>query len=90
MAARRFVKAGTAPVVLRVVARYSPFEAAPFGYYTGTAPTVTRTELGVMSKGPADNVTNRTLLPPVDAGAKDNFDPGSETFGIWFSRRDFA
>lgn len=81
--AQRFVKAGAGPVEFRVVARYSPFEAAPFGYYTGAAPNVTRTELGVMSLGPADNVANRTLFPPLDAGAKGSFDPGTEAFGIY-------
>jgi hypothetical protein len=83
LAAPRFVKAGDAPVVFQVVARYSPYEAAPFGYYTGTAPNVSRTQLGVMSLGPADNVANRTLFPPVDAGAMGSFDPGSEAFGIF-------
>jgi hypothetical protein len=83
VAAPRFVKAGTAPVVFQVVARYSPYEAAPFGYYTGAAPTVMRTQLGVMSRGPADNVTNRTLFPPLDAGAMSSFDPGTEAFGIF-------
>lgn len=83
VAAPRFVKAGAAPVGLRVVARYSPFEAAPYGYCTGTAPNVTRTQLGVMSKGAADNIANRTLFPPLDAGALGTFDPGSETFGLF-------
>lgn len=83
VAAPRFVKAGAAAVGLQVVARYSPFEAAAYGYYTGTAPNVMRTQLGVMSKGAADNITNRTLFPPLDAGALSSFDPGSEPFGLF-------
>jgi hypothetical protein len=83
VAAPRFVKAGAAPVVFQVVARYSPFEAAPFGYYTGAAANVMRTQLGVMSRGPADNVANRTLFPPLDAGAMSSFEPGSEAFGLF-------
>jgi len=83
VAAPRFIKAGNAPVGFQVVARYSPYEAAPYGFYTGNGPNVTRTQLGVMSKGPADNVTNRTLAPALDAGAKSSFDPGSEPFGIF-------
>jgi hypothetical protein len=81
---RRFVKATVSePVRLEAVARYSPWEAAPYGYYTGTAPNVTRHTLGTMSRGPADNVTNRTLFPAVDAGAMLTFDPASEAFGIF-------
>jgi hypothetical protein len=83
VAASRFVKAGAAAVGLQVVARYSPFEAAPYGYYTGVAPNVMRTQLGIMSKGAADNITNRTLFPPLDAGALTSFDPGSEPFGLF-------
>jgi hypothetical protein len=37
----------------------------------------------VMSEGPMDNVANRTLFPPLDAGAKETFDPGSTPFGIF-------
>jgi hypothetical protein len=36
-----------------------------------------------MSQGPADNVTNRTLFPAVDAGAMLTFDPESEAFGLF-------
>jgi hypothetical protein len=81
--ATRFVKAGDMPVVFRVVGRYSPFEAAPYGYYTGTAPNVMRSQLGVMQLGPKDNVANRTLFPPLEEGAIGSFDPGAEPFGIF-------
>jgi hypothetical protein len=81
--ATRFVKAGAAAVGFQVVARYSPFEAAAYGYYTGAAPNVMRTQLGIMSKGAADNIANRTLFPPLDAGALSSFDPGSEPFGFF-------
>jgi len=30
-----------------------------------------------------DNVANRTLFPPVDAGAMLTFDPGTESFGVF-------
>ena len=81
---RRFIKApGAAQVRVEPVARYAPFEAADYGYYTGSAPSVTRHVLGTMSRGPMDNVANRTLFPPVDAGATLTFDPGTESFGIF-------
>ena len=83
VAASRFSKAGAAPVGFQVVARYSPFEAAAYGYYTGTLPNVTRAPLGVMSKGDADNIDNRTLFPPLDAGALSSFDPGAAPFGLF-------
>jgi hypothetical protein len=81
---RRFAKAaGAAQVRLEPVARYSPFEAADYGYYTGAGASMTRHTLGTMSRGPMDNVANRTLFPPVDAGAMMTFDPGGESFGIF-------
>ncbi len=81
---KRFVKAtAAAPVRLEPVARYSPFEAANYGTYTGAAASVVRHMLGTMSRGPMDNVANRTLFPPVDAGAMLTFDPGTESFGVF-------
>jgi hypothetical protein len=82
--ARRFIKAEAAtPVRLEPMARYSPMEAADYGYYTGLGQAVTLHALGTMARGPADNVTNRTLFPPLDAGATLTFDPGAEPFGIF-------
>jgi hypothetical protein len=83
IAAPRFTRAHAGSVSVTPVARYSPFEAAPYGYYTGTAPNITRTVLGVMSKGAADNIANRTLLPPLDPGAVTSFDPGAASFGLY-------
>jgi hypothetical protein len=80
----RFVKANaTQPVGLDVMARYSPMEAADYGYYTGVAPNIALHRLGTMSQGPVDNVANRTLFPPLDPGAMLTFDPGSEAFGLF-------
>jgi hypothetical protein len=83
IAAPRFAKAHPGLVTVQPVARYSPFETAPYGTYTGTAPALTRTSLGAMSKGAADNLANRTLFPPLDAGAVTTFDPGAATFGVY-------
>jgi YVTN family beta-propeller protein len=84
LAVRRFVKAdAAAPVRLEPVARYSPFEAANYGYYTGGAAAPTLNRLGTMSRGPADNVANRTLYPPLDPDAMLSFDPGSDAFGVF-------
>jgi hypothetical protein len=83
IAAPRFVKAHAGVVSVQPVARYSPFETAPYGIYTGAIPDVTRTPLGAMSKGAADNVANRTLSPPLDAGAMTTFDPGAAAFGLY-------
>jgi hypothetical protein len=80
----RFVKANAAqPVRLVAMARYSPMEAANYGYYTGEAASITLHQLGTMSQGPADNVANRTLFPPLDPGAMLEFEPGSEAFGLF-------
>jgi hypothetical protein len=87
IAATRFAKAHAGVVAVQPVARYSPFETAPYGTYTytgaGTALMLTRTPLGAMSKGAADNLANRTLFPPLDAGAVTTFDPGAATFGLY-------
>jgi hypothetical protein len=80
----RFVKLdGAAPVRLEPLARYSPLEAANYGYYTAVVPAVTLHRLGTMSRGPADNVANRTLFPPLDTGAMLVFDPGDDSFGLF-------
>jgi hypothetical protein len=73
-----FRRASPGVVTLKPVARYSPDEPVPFGWYTrqGAAPTLN--QVGVMSMG-----QEQTLLPGVDPGSKSDFDPGNASFGIY-------
>jgi hypothetical protein len=76
--AQLFRRAAAGSVTMRPVARYSPDEPVPFGYYTraGAAPTLN--QVGVMSMG-----QEQTLLPGVDPGSKSDFDPGDMSFGFY-------
>lgn len=88
VSAQRFVKAGSGPVTLMPVARWSPSGAMPYGYYTGNSPSCPSgcEEVGTMTTN-NDAITSngsRMLLPPLDAaGMTGTFDPGDASFGIW-------
>jgi N-acetylneuraminic acid mutarotase len=84
VAAPLFVKAGSGPVTLRPVARYSPDDLLPFGYYTpGTAPA--RREVAVVARG-----GEQTLYPPTVSGGQDSFDPGSAAFGVYVGATSYS
>ncbi|MFC5846884.1 malectin domain-containing carbohydrate-binding protein, partial [Deinococcus petrolearius] len=80
-----FTKAGAGPVTLRPVARYSPDDLLPFGYFTleGAAPTLR--EVGVVARG-----QEQTLNPSTVAGGVAQFDPGSAAFGLYAGRTSYA
>jgi hypothetical protein len=74
VAAFRFKASGAMPVELIPVARYSPQELLPYGYYTASGEVVIGTIL-------ADQ--NQTLYPATQAGSKSTFDPPAGEFGIF-------
>ncbi|GHF32247.1 hypothetical protein HNQ07_000435 [Deinococcus metalli] len=75
-----FVKAGTAAVTIRPVARYSPVGATPFGYFTVSGSAAVRHGVGTLVSG-----QYQTLNPAVDGAASSEvpFDPGTAAFGVY-------
>lgn len=75
-----FQKADTdAPVTITPVARYSPAETLPFGWYTNDAGTTTLNEVGTLADGEPEH---QTLFPPLASGTT-SFDPGNAEFGFY-------
>jgi hypothetical protein len=75
--APRFVRARPTPVSLYPVARYSPDEPIPYGFYTGTdAPQLH--PLATIAAG-----QEQTLNPDLEPDGKTTFDPGAEAFGLY-------
>ncbi len=68
------------PVTVVPVARFSPAEDLPFGWYTpdGTS-TPPLNQVGTLADGKPEH---QMLLPPLSGGAT-TFDPGTEAFGIY-------
>jgi hypothetical protein len=86
VAASHFVKAGTGNVAMALVARFSPFGELPYGWYT----TTTGCPAGCTTVGTMAQVTDaqtsdkaRMVHPPLKAGSLNEFDPGSQPFGLW-------
>ena len=80
-----FEVAGPGKVGMVPVARYSPAEVLPFGFYTRTAGTVTPTQVGVQAGGLANA---QTLYPTLSSGAT-NFTAPSGTFGLFVESKSF-
>ncbi len=79
--AKTFVKAGTGPVTLTPVARYSPDGVTPFGYFTLSGTTAVRKMAGTLVAG-----QYQTLNPGITGGtsvSSTSFDPGTAAFGIY-------
>lgn len=77
-----FQKAGSGPVTVRAVARYSPNGPLPFGSFTlsGGAPVVQRLDTLV-------NGSYQMLNPPLASGsAERTFDPGGQKFGLYVEK----
>ena len=72
-----FEKAGSGPVTLEVVARYSPEKVFPYGFFTLDAARAVTQEVGVIGAAEAQK-----LLPARAAGTA-TFDPGPQPFGIY-------
>ena len=80
-----FVKAGTAPVTMKPVARYSPDELLPFGWYEPNS--------GEPVHHPIASIAldqEQTLNPAVAAGGASTFDPGSASFGFFVDSKSFG
>jgi len=78
LAAPLFRKAGEGAVSIVPLARYSPDEPLPFGYYMVQDGAPQRTVVATMRAG-----KDQTLLPKVEDGGKDSFDPGTAAFGLF-------
>ncbi|MGB3773708.1 MAG: PKD domain-containing protein, partial [Leeuwenhoekiella sp.] len=74
------------PVRITPVARYSPAEALPFGWYTNDGEVFTQ-EIGVLK----DGLTNaQTLYPPMESEESfTTFDPHSAVFGFYVESKTF-
>ena len=80
-----FHKADAGPVTLRPVARYSPNETLPFGWYVQTADGGVSTSLvGTIALG-----QEQTLNPQTTPDSGTTFDPGNATFGLFVSSNTF-
>lgn len=75
--ASRFRRARPGPVGMYPVARYSPDERLPYGYYTGEG-TKQTTPLAAIAAG-----QHQTLNPDLEPEGKTSFDPGEAAFGLW-------
>jgi hypothetical protein len=80
-----FQKAGTGPVTMKAVARYSPDDLLAYGFYTKTNGTPVLTEIGKIALN-----QEQTLLPLLTSGSKTSFDPGSSTFGFYTGATSYA
>ena len=84
VAAPLFTRAEAGPVTLTPVARYSPDDPLPFGYYTpGASPALH--EVGVIARG-----NEQTLNPALAPGGARSFDPGAASFGFYAGKTSYA
>ena len=81
-----FEAAGPGNVGITPVARYSPAEELPFGWYTNISGQVNLNEVGVQSAGIAQA---QTLYPTLQSGTK-SFDPQGAFFGIYVKSNTFG
>ncbi|QNF34067.1 putative Ig domain-containing protein [Adhaeribacter swui] len=74
-----FEKSGNGPVTITPVARYSPNQELPFGYYTKNNNAPVRSTVGTLSGVFGQH---NALFPQIVAGS-DQFNPESAAFGIY-------
>ncbi|MDQ3458753.1 MAG: choice-of-anchor D domain-containing protein [Deinococcota bacterium] len=91
----RFRRAGPGEVGLRPVARYSPDELVPFGYYTfdTSADTSADASAGVISYSQVAQIEvgqDQTLNPAIVPGGESSFDPGDADFGVYVRSQHFG
>ncbi|CAA9372727.1 MAG: hypothetical protein AVDCRST_MAG64-57, partial [uncultured Phycisphaerae bacterium] len=79
-----FQKAGTGNVTIKPVARYSPDEILPFGYYKLPDGNVTENVVATI-----DLDQEQTLNPKVQPGGSSSFDPGTDKFGVFVDSKSF-
>ena len=80
-----FEAAGPGRVGITPVARYSPAELLPFGFYTSTDGTPRTTEVGVQAGG----IVNAQTLYPNLASGSTSFVAPTAPFGIYVESRSF-
>ncbi len=80
-----FTKAGTAAVTMTPVARYSPDELLPFGWYLPNAGDPVTNEVATIA---LDN--EQTLNPKIVEGGTNSFDPGAAPFGFFVDSKSFG
>ncbi|WP_420597535.1 NPCBM/NEW2 domain-containing protein [Deinococcus sp.] len=78
-----FQKAGSGPVTLSAVARYSPQGELPFGY-------VTSGNAALRAVGSVAAAQAQTLNPALTSGTQASFDPGSASFSFYTGRVSFS
>ncbi|MGB3798597.1 MAG: cadherin domain-containing protein, partial [Lewinella sp.] len=83
-----FEAAGPGRVGITPVARYSPAERLPFGWYTNLAGDISLNEVGVQL-GEGDLPNAQTLYPAVEEGTANSFDPLGAFFGIYVKSNTF-
>lgn len=81
-----FKKSGNNTVTLTPVARYSPVEPLPTGWYTNNNGTSTLNQTFVLS---GQKPEHQTLLPKLLSG-NTQFDPGTAAFGIYIRSAHFG
>ncbi len=80
-----FTKAGPGPVTMRAVARYSPAETLPFGWYEPVAKgTPTTHVLATIALGAEQSLNPALVVPGVPS-----FDPGNVSFGLYVDSNTF-
>ncbi|CAN5476248.1 hypothetical protein BH23BAC1_BH23BAC1_35050 [soil metagenome] len=79
ISASLFIKAGSGDIEFTPVARYSPLETVPFGYYTNQSGNISLNQIGELS---GESPQHQTLLPAISSG-QTTFDPGSGRFGFY-------
>jgi fibronectin type 3 domain-containing protein len=84
VAAPLFTKVGSGPVTIRPVARFSPDEVLPFGWYLPTGSAPERNEVAKVAAGEF-----QTLNPKVVNGGASSFDPGAASFGVYVDSNTF-
>ncbi|TRZ43495.1 malectin domain-containing carbohydrate-binding protein [Robertkochia solimangrovi] len=80
-----FVKAGPGEITITPVARYSPAEVLPFGWYTNDISIITN-EVGIL-EGTLPEA--QTLYPNVISGTT-SFDPEGAVFGVYVDSQSFG
>ncbi|WP_036196277.1 malectin domain-containing carbohydrate-binding protein [Nocardioides aequoreus] len=79
-----FTKAGTGEVSIKPVARFSPDEQLPFGWYLPTGSTPELSEVAKIDTG-----QHQTLNPAIAAGGASSFDPAGASFGLYVDSKTF-
>ncbi|NJM07442.1 choice-of-anchor D domain-containing protein, partial [Candidatus Gracilibacteria bacterium] len=79
-----FQKAGSGPVSVTPVARFSPNEVLPYGYYTLNSGNPQLSELAQIANGQF-----QTLNPAIVPGGLTSFDPGAASFGFYVDSNTF-